>query len=149
MSRDLIRKLDSNDLETFKSLLLIYRQEFELEMTNISDEKLLEILKNSRVHIYVVQVNNEIIGGLTMHVLPYYYGQGDLGYIYDVAVIKSHQNQGYGKKLMSHVLECSKNLGMEEVYVEAEIEDLDAIEFYRRTPFSTELGAKHFTYRLK
>ncbi len=40
---------------------------------------------------------------------------------------------------------CEKN-GFNEVFVQAETADLQAVNFYKTTPISSELMATHFTY---
>jgi len=57
-----------------------------------------------------------------------------------------YQRKGIGKKLISALCEyCSKN-GFNEVFVQAETADTQAVNFYRTTPISDELQATHFTY---
>jgi aminoglycoside 3-N-acetyltransferase I len=36
--------------------------------------------------------------------------------------------------------------GFEDAYVEAESNDIDAVNFYRKTKYSSEMNAIHFTY---
>ena len=89
-----------------------------------------------------------MIGGLTVFILHVYYDEKPVAYIYDVGVKQSHRGKGVGKALMDFVTDyCQKN-GFSEAYVETETDDVDAVRFYRKTDFSTEMQATHFTYRL-
>lgn len=45
---------------------------------------------------------------------------------------------------MKETCKLCQSMGFEEVYVEAESEDIDAVEFYRRTKYSNEMGGKAF-----
>jgi aminoglycoside 3-N-acetyltransferase I len=66
--------------------------------------------------------------------------------VYDLAILPNYQRKGIGKKLMSTLNEyCEKN-GFNEVFVQAETDDFQAVNFYRTTPISEELNATHFTY---
>jgi aminoglycoside 3-N-acetyltransferase I len=47
---------------------------------------------------------------------------------------------------MAEVCKFCAQQGFEDAYVEAEADDIDAVGFYRKTKFSTELNATHFTY---
>ena len=86
------------------------------------------------------------MGGLTVHLLPNYYEGGLMAYIYDVGVLPDFQGKGIGKQLITHLCEYCQAQGIQEAYVEAEAADIDALQFYRKTTYSTELQAVHFTY---
>ncbi len=67
-------------------------------------------------------------------------------YIYDIAVLTGFQRKGIGKLLIAGFNDyCEKN-GFSEVFVQAETDDIEAVNFYRTTPISSELRATHFTY---
>ncbi len=103
-------------------------------------------MSNPDFFAVVAKDNNEVIGGLTVFILPVYYDEKPVAYICDVGVKQSHQGKGVGKALMVFVTGyCQKN-GLLEAYVEAEADDTDAVSFYRRTTFSTEIQVIHFTY---
>jgi aminoglycoside 3-N-acetyltransferase I len=57
-----------------------------------------------------------------------------------------YQGKGFGKALMAEVCLFCKQNNFEDAYVEAESDDIDAVNFYRRTKFTTEMNATHFTY---
>lgn len=143
-----IKKLKSGCLTEFKSLIDIFRVVFENDEPAASDELLEKLLSNPNFFVFVVLLNNEVVGGLTIYVLHRYFGTKPIAYIYDVGVSPEFQRQGLGKALIAEVCNFCKKNGFEDAYVEAESDDIDAVSFYRKTKFSSEMNAIHFTYDL-
>lgn len=143
-----ISKLNAGDVTDFVELIVIFKDVFENDSPGASEKYLSTLLSNPDFFVVVAKDDNEVIGGLTVFVLHVYYDEKPVAYIYDVGVKQSHQGKGVGKALMAFVTDyCQKN-GFLEAYVEAETEDIDAVRFYRKTSFSNEMQATHFTYRL-
>lgn len=143
-----IKKLSSDCLTEFKSLIEIFRVVFENDEPAASDELLEKLLSNSDFFVFVVLSNNEVVGGLTIYVLHRYFGTKPIAYIYDVGVSPEFQGQGLGKALIAEVCDFCKQNNFEDAYVEAECDDIDAVSFYRKTKFSSEMNAIHFNYDL-
>lgn len=141
-----IKKLDSECLAEFESLIEIFKEVFENDEPAAGDEQLKKLLSNPDFFVFVVLLNNEVVGGLTMYVLHRYYGTKPGAYIYDVGIRPAFQGRGLGKALINEVCYHCKQHGFEEAYVEAERDDIDAVGFYRKTRFSSEMNAIHFTY---
>lgn len=141
--------LSSKDLNDFKALICVFELVFEFEDFKIpSDNHLQKVLEKSDFFVLVALIDNKVVGGLTVYVLNQYYSIKPLAYIYDVGILNNYQRKGIGKKLMSYLTNYCKENGFEEAYVEAELEDLDAINFYKSTPFSNTIQATHFSYLL-
>ena len=143
-----IKKLSSDCLTEFKSLIEIFRVVFENDEPAASDELLEKLLSNSDFFVFVVLSNNEVVGGLTIYVLHRYFGTKPIAYIYDVGVSPEFQGQGLGKALIAEVCNFCKKNDFDDAHVEAESDDIDAVSFYRKTKFSSEMTAIHFTYNL-
>jgi aminoglycoside 3-N-acetyltransferase I len=143
-----IKKLNSNSLTDFKSLIKIFKDVFESDVPITNDEQLGKLLSNPDFLVFVVMSNNKVVGGLTIYVLHRYFGTKPIAYIYDVGVSPDFQRQGLGKALIAEVCKFCKKNDFEDAYVEAESDDIDAVSFYRKTKFSSELSATHFTYDL-
>ena len=141
-----IKKLKKDDIPNFIKLLEIFKEVFENNEAIAHSEQLEKLLSDPNFLVFVVTVNNEVIGGLTIYVLHRYYHSKSIAYIYDVGIQPNFQKKGYGKALMAEVCNFCRQNGFEDAYVEAESEDIDAVEFYRRTKFSSEMNATHFTY---
>lgn len=143
-----IKKLNSGSLANFKSLIKIFKDVFENDEPIANDEQLGKLLTNPDFFVFVVLLNNEVVGGLTIYVLHRYYDTKPIAYIYDVGISPDFQGQGLGKALIAEVCNFCKQNGFEDAYVEAESDDIDEVSFYRKTKFSSEMNAVHFTYDL-
>lgn len=146
MSKIEIKKLNSNCLTEFKSLIEIFKEVFENDEPIANDQQLGKLLTNPDFIVFVVLLNNEVVGGLTIYILHRYYGTKPIAYIYDVGISPDFQGQGMGKALISEVCDFCKQNNFEDAYVEAESDDIDAVRFYRKTNFSSAINAIHFTY---
>ena len=143
-----IKKLNAESLTAFKALIEIFKVVFENDEPVTNDEQLIKLLADPDFFVFVVMSNSKVAGGLTIYVLHRYYGTKPIAYIYDLGISPQFQRQGLGKALIAEVCDFCKQNGFEDAYVEAESEDIDAVSFYRKTKFSSELNAIHFTYRL-
>lgn len=81
--------------------------------------------------LFIVSENDdgEIIGGMTVYVLPSLYTEKDY-YIYDMAVTPLQQNKGVGKALLNYIIEMGKEHEAEAVYIEADEPDQAANHLY-------------------
>jgi aminoglycoside 3-N-acetyltransferase I len=143
-----IKKLNSDSLIDFKSLIEIFKLVFENNEPIADNGQMEKLLSNPDFFVFVVKSNNKVVGGLTIYVLHRYFGTKPIAYIYDVGVSPDFQRQGLGKALIAEVCNFCKQNDFEDAYVEAESDDIDAVEFYRKTEFSSEMKAIHFTYDL-
>ena len=91
----------------------------------------------------------EVIGGLTAYILDSYQEEGSSIYIYDLGVKEKFQNRGVGKSLINFLIEYSKNNNIQDIFVDTEqIDNEDAIAFYRKTSFDSETKVLQYTYKL-
>jgi aminoglycoside 3-N-acetyltransferase I len=143
-----MKRLHHSDLTEFRKLIEIFNEVFENDGEIPHDQHLSTLLSNPDFMVFVVIIDNNVVGGLTIYVLHRYYGTKPLAYIYDLGIAPAFQGKGMGKALIAEVCRFCKVSGFEEVYVEAEDEDLDAVNFYRKTAYSHEMVTRHFTYTL-
>lgn len=143
-----IKKLNSDSLAEFKSLIEIFKEVFENDEPIANDEQLEKLLINPDFFVFVVLLNSKVVGGLTIYVLHRYFGTKPIAYIYDVGISPNFQGQGLGKALIAEVCNFCKQKDFEDAYVEAESDDIDAVSFYKKTKYNSELNAIHFTYQL-
>lgn len=73
------------------------------------------------------------MGGLTAYKLQQYYSSQLLVYIFDLAISTKSQRQGIGQSIIREFNLLCKNLGTEEVFVQADLVDDHAIDFYKKT----------------
>lgn len=142
-----IKKLSPQDIDDFSDLIRIFEIVFEIDNFKMPNEKHLQsLLSNPTFFSLVAKKNNKVVGGLTVYILHLYYSTKPTAYIYDIGVLEEYQRKGFGKKLITYLINYCKENGFENAYVEAETDDIQAVNFYRTTSFSNELQATHFTY---
>jgi aminoglycoside 3-N-acetyltransferase I len=141
-----IKKLNHNEVSDFRDLVGIFKEVFENEEQISDNEHLIKLLSNPYFLVFVLKQNNKVVGGLTIYILHRYYGTKPVAYIYDVGITPEFQGQGLGKALIAEVCKYCQDNGFENAYVEAESDDLDAVNIYRKTKFTSKMNAIHFTY---
>lgn len=140
--------LDENGIIDFIDLIDIFKDVFENTFDIPDQNYLQQLLRNPHFLVFVVKNNGKVLGGATIYVLDQYYSEKQLAYIYDIGISTDFQGRGIGKSLIVAICDyCSKN-GFEEAFVQAEYEDVDAVNFYKRTGFSTSVKAIQFGYRV-
>ena len=92
-------------------------------------------------------IDKKVVGGLTAHVLPLTYFPSSEVYVYDLAVETEFQRKGIGRQLINSLKEYRAGLHFKEVFVQADLEDGHALEFYRATGGMAE-SVVHFSYAL-
>lgn len=80
--------------------------------------------------------------------LDQYYSERPLAYLYDLAVLAAYQREGIGKRLIAFANDFCRQHGFEELFVQADLVDDYAVEFYRSTNPSNEEQVVHFYYTL-
>ena len=143
------RKLEAEDLNHLTQLLKVYEEAFEMEDFSMPNDKYLQgLLEFETTFFYVAILENEVVGGLTAHILPSTHFPSSEVYIYDFAVNPKFQRKGIGKQLIEFLKEYSTNMGCKEIYVQADLEDQHAVAFYKATGGS-EASVVHFSYELR
>ncbi|EQA35951.1 FR47-like protein [Leptospira inadai serovar Lyme str. 10] len=143
-----IQKLSYQDIDKFIDLIRVFETVFEMKNFKLPDETYLRhLLKNEAFFVFVALFEEKVVGGLTTYTLHQYYSRLPLVYIYDLAVLTEFQRQGIGKSLIAKTTEYCKEIGMEEVFVQADLADTHAIDFYRSTGATAE-NVIHFYYPL-
>ena len=143
-----IKKLSEKDLEGFRQVINMFKDVFEIGSCQVPDSTHLQrLLGKSSFLVFAAIEGDEVVGGLTAHVLDQYYGEKPSAYIYDLAVATNYQRQGIGTKLITEVNNYCRDKGFGEVFVQAEKVDDYAIDFYRSTKPTEEVQAVHFSYK--
>jgi len=147
MSVEII-KLEAKDIDIFKELIRLFEDVFEMKNFKLPDENhLQQLLEKDSFFAFVALIDNKVVGGLTSYTLQQYYSRLPLVYIYDLAVKTEFQRQGIGRMLLSGIINYCREIGIEEVFVQADEEDNNAIEFYHSTGAVAE-KVIHFSYPL-
>jgi aminoglycoside 3-N-acetyltransferase I len=142
-----VQQLNKEDVNDFIELIRVFEQAFEMTELQIPGKAYLSrLLANPDFLVFVVKLEDKVIGGLTVYVLHGYYAEKPKAYIYDVGILPEYHRKGAGKMLIQHLISYCQDQGFEYAYVEAEADDDDAIHFYRSTQPQAVLQATHFTY---
>lgn len=129
-----IQKLSYQHIHAFEELLDVFEEVFEMKNFELpSNKHLQELLDKEDFFVFVALYEGTIVGGLTAYSLTQYFSESPLVYIYDVAVLKKYQRKGIGKKLLLGITDYCKDMGIEEIIVQADEADEHAIEFYHST----------------
>ncbi len=106
-------------------------------------------MRDENLLVVVAKVGNEVVGGLTAYVLPGYEVARPSVYVHDLGVKKSFQGQGVGKSLIGHLMDHAKNNDFHDIFVDTEQDDNeDAIAFYKKTPFDSEIKVLQYAVKL-
>lgn len=144
-----IIKLGAQQLARFKELVFVFEDVFEMKGFKIpADIHLQILLNNPHFMVFVAISGNQVVGGLTAYMLQQYYSTSPLVYVYDLAVKTDLQRQGIGKALMVAINNHCQEIGVEEVFVQADEADGYALDFYKSTGGTPE-KVVHFCYPLK
>jgi ribosomal protein S18 acetylase RimI-like enzyme len=143
------KKLEIEDLSCLTELIKLYEEVFEMEdFTLPAAQYLQSLLEKETVIFYAAIINNKVVGGLTAHILPSTYFPSSEVYIYDLAVETEFQRKGIGRQLINSLKEYCASLRLKEVFVQADLEDQHALDFYQATGGIAE-SVVHFSYKLK
>ena len=143
------KKLETGDLNCLVELIKVYEEVFEMEDFTLPEPQYLQsLLEKETVIFYVGVFDKKVVGGLTAHILPSTYFPSSEVYIYDLAVQTEFQRKGIGRQLINSLKEYCASLRLKEVFVQADLEDRHALDFYRATGGIAE-SVVHFSYELK
>lgn len=142
-------KIESNQIDDFIDLLTLFNTVFDNEEDLPDKEHLQSVLQSKTFFAFAIKEENLIVGGLTLHILPNYYGKKPMAYIYDVGIAPSYQNKGYGKHLIQETFNYLQSNDFDLVFVQAEQEDTRAVSFYKKVNFIQETTAEQFVFSFK
>lgn len=142
-------KLSKGDSETLSRLCDLYNEVFDEDLGKPVASHFDDLLNNHSILFFVVlNDSNDVIAGLTAHVLYNIHYSDPALYIYDIAVKQHLQRKGIGSMLLGEVLEYCKANNFQEVFVQADKEDEHAVNFYRRSR-GEEKDVFDYSFRLK
>lgn len=141
--------LEKADLDRLRELILLYEDVFEMENFTMPSEAYLQsLLAKPGLSFLVAVIEDKVVAGLTAHDLASTYFEANEVYVYDLAVSRQHQRKGIGKKLLNELGRICKDKGESEFFLQADLDDEQALEFYRSTG-GVEEKVIHFSYDTK
>ncbi|TGM92529.1 GNAT family N-acetyltransferase [Leptospira levettii] len=142
------KKLSANELKEFIELIRVFEDVFEMKEFQMPNQSYLQsLLERDDFFVFVSMIEGKVVAGLTAYLLRQSYSERPLVYIFDLAVQTKWQRKGIGKTLIRNINEYCRKEGMEEVFVQADVADEYALDFYRSTGGQPE-EVIHFTYPL-
>ena len=126
----MIRKFEKKDKEAVLDCL---REVWSID--RIDDNFLDEYLNNEN-HLYVILINEEIVGCATLHLQKKLIRNGSIaGLIEEVVVKEKYRGQGLGEKLINYLTSEAERIGCYKVILSCYPE---RISFYERCGFFKE-----------
>jgi aminoglycoside 3-N-acetyltransferase I len=125
------QRLTSDDRERAKKLFVLMAEVFSEHCEHLSDGHLDRLLDSGDFWAIAALDGDEIIGGITAHTLPMTRMESSEVFIYDIAVRTGHQRKGVGRRLVQALCEAAADIGIQNVFVPADNQDVHALDFYR------------------
>jgi aminoglycoside 3-N-acetyltransferase I len=125
------KRLTVADRQLAKTLFAMMGEVFEEPCETLGDDYLDRLLGRADFWAIAAFVGSDVVGGLTAHTLPMTRAECSEIFIYDIAVRKDQQRKGLGRLLMTALLEGAAAIGIDDVFVPADNDDVHALDFYR------------------
>jgi aminoglycoside 3-N-acetyltransferase I len=145
-----VRRLQQSDLSVARDVFAMMADVFDEDFEGGSNEPLPDdyldgLLRRDSFWALAAFDDADIIGGLTAHTLPMTRSATAEVFIYDLAVRRDYQRQGVGSRLIRALRECVAEAGIAEVFVPADNDDTNALDFYRAQG-GVAAAVTHFTF---
>jgi aminoglycoside 3-N-acetyltransferase I len=131
MSQIRTQRLTDGDREVARSLFALMANVFEEASAPLSDSYLDRLLRRDAFWAVAAFVGDELVGGLTAHLLPMTRAEASELFLYDLAVRADWQRHGIGRCLVTALREQAVVAGIQTVFVPADNDDLHALDFYQ------------------
>jgi aminoglycoside 3-N-acetyltransferase I len=126
-----LKRLKAGDRELAKVLFTVMAEVFGEGSGELSDGYIDQLLDREDFWAIAAFTDNDIVGGLTAHTLPMTRAQSSEIFIYDIAVRSEHQRKGIGRRLIAELRAQAADMGIQDLFVPADNEDVHALDFYR------------------
>jgi aminoglycoside 3-N-acetyltransferase I len=129
-----IKKFGPDDISLAQETFLLFKKVFDgIDITSkeLPDEPYLKhLLATPTFHMWGAMADNKIVGGLTAYEFEMYLKKEKEAYLYDLAVDEKYRRQGIARALVDAAKQYAKEHGVSTLLVEAQEEDVGAVEFY-------------------
>lgn len=142
-----IRILRPGDEKELQQLLQLYIDVFKDRSLPKDTDYLSAILQQVNTIFVAAELQGELVGGITAHILPSIYGKFKELYIYDMAVSEAYQRQGIGSQMLNFVKEYCKANGIIDLFVQADTVDTGARNFYKKNG-GVEEDVRHYDFKI-
>jgi aminoglycoside 3-N-acetyltransferase I len=125
------KRLRAGDREHAKTLFAVMADVFEEPNEALSDAYVDRLLGRDDFWAIAAFIGDDVVGGVTAHTLPMTRAAYSEIFIYDIAVRRDQQRRGVGRRLMTALRESAAAIGIHDVFVPADNDDVHALDFYR------------------
>jgi aminoglycoside 3-N-acetyltransferase I len=125
------KQLKRGDRDLARALFVLMANVFGEEAETLTDPHLDSLLCQDGFWAIAAFVDDVLVGGITAHTLPMTRVNASELFLYDIAVRSDHQRKGVGRLLVHELRAMAANVGISDVFVLADNEDLHALDFYR------------------
>jgi len=127
----LLKRLQAGDQEQAAALFALMAEVFGEVAEPLSAAYLDQLLNRETFWAIGAFEGEQILGGVTAHTLPMTRNETAEIFIYDLAVDPAFQRQGIGRQLIVELRIQAAAVGIDVLFVPADNEDLEALDFYR------------------
>lgn len=120
---EIIRKLEKKDIEIIVKLEQLYLHE------TIGEDILNESIELPHMYFFVIELDGKVIGYIGSYIL---YEEAEL---LNFVIDEKYQRQGYGQKLLDHIIKLGVEKGVSYITLEVRVDNLKAINFYKKNNF--------------
>ncbi|WP_125617067.1 GNAT family N-acetyltransferase [Specibacter cremeus] len=126
-----VRRLVRGEHAAARGLFAMMAGVFGEDSEPLGDDYLDRLLGAESFWALAAFAGPDIVGGLTAHTLPMTRCPSSELFIYDLAVHPAHQRRGIGGRLVRELRDAAAQIGLHEIFVLADTEDQQALDFYR------------------
>jgi aminoglycoside 3-N-acetyltransferase I len=131
MSQVHTRRLTDGDRQIARRLFALMAAVFAEDSAPLSDGYLDRLLRREAFWVVAAFVGDEVVGGITAHLLPMTRAEGSELFIYDLAVRADWRRQGIARRLVTTLREQAAAAGIQTIFVPADNDDPHALDFYQ------------------
>jgi aminoglycoside 3-N-acetyltransferase I len=125
------QRLRSADVNLASRLFALMTEVFEEPSAPLGAAYMASLLARDDFWALAAFAGEDLVGGLTAHTLPMTREEGREVFLYDLAVLHTHQRRGVGRALVTRLCQDARAQGIAVVFVPADNDDLGALDFYR------------------
>lgn len=126
-----MERLGAAQLEQARALFVLIADVFEMDAGALSDDYVQRLMRRDDFWALAAVQDGRLVGGLTAYTLPLTRAEIRELFLYDIAVLPECHRQGIGRMLVAALRAHAAAEGITVMFVAADEEDTQALDFYR------------------
>ena len=102
------------------------------------------LLEQKSIEVFLLYVNKQIAGGSVCFRSMSTFSTKNIVNIHDICILKDFRGNGFGRKLMTHIIDYAKELNCSKVTLEVREDNVAARKLYRSLMFSESTPVMNF-----